>query len=94
MLSHARRRGLDRDLHMEVLRVINLGQHEGSNFTTHLGGLVEAPGEPSVVYLRKSRSTHVIILWNATQAQRDHKIIHARNFCVQPQAIMGSGIVE
>ena len=28
------------------------------------------------------------------QAQRDHKIIHARNFRVQPQAIMGSGIVE
>ena len=36
----------------------------------------------------------VIILWSATQAQRDHKIIHARNFRVQPQAIMGSGIVE
>ena len=36
----------------------------------------------------------MITLWNATQAQRDHKIIHARNFRVQPQAIMGSGIVE
>ena len=33
-------------------------------------------------------------LWFATQAQRDHKIIHARNFRVQPQAIMGSSIVE
>ena len=31
---------------------------------------------------------------DATQAQRDHKIIHARNFRVQPQAIMGSSIVE
>ena len=31
---------------------------------------------------------------SATQAQREHKIIHARNFRVQPQAIMGSGIVE
>ena len=30
----------------------------------------------------------------ATQAQRDHKIIHARNFRVKPQAIMGSSIVE
>ena len=59
-----------------------------------LGGLVEAPGVPSVVYFWKSRSTRVIILWNATQAQRNHKIIHARNFHVQPQAIMGSGIVE
>ena len=43
---------------------------------------------------RISQSTHVIILRSATQAQRDHKIIHARNFRVQPQAIMGSGIVE
>ena len=43
---------------------------------------------------RISRSTRVIILWNATQAQRDHKIIHAGNFRVQPQANMGSGIVE
>ena len=36
----------------------------------------------------------VILLWTATQAQRDHKIIHARNFRVQPHAIMGFGIVE
>ena len=43
---------------------------------------------------RISWSTHVIILWFATQAQRDHKIIHARNFRVQTQAIMGSGITE
>ena len=43
---------------------------------------------------RRSQGTRVIILWNATQAQRDHNIIHARNFCVQPHAIMGSGKVE
>ena len=36
----------------------------------------------------------VILVWTATQAQRDHEIIHARNFRVQPQAIMGSSIVE
>ncbi len=36
----------------------------------------------------------VIFLWTATQAQRDRKIIHNGNFRVQPQAIMGSGIVE
>ena len=36
----------------------------------------------------------MIILRFATQAQRDHKIIHAGDFGVQPQAIMGSGIVE
>ena len=42
----------------------------------------------------KSRGYRVILLWTATQAQRDHEIIHARNFRVQPQAIMGSSIVE
>ena len=36
----------------------------------------------------------MITLWNASQVQRDHKIIHARYFRVQPQAIMGSAIVE
>ena len=41
-----------------------------------------------------SQSTRVIILWFATQALRDHKIIQARNFRVQPHAIMGSGMVE
>ena len=45
-------------------------------------------------YFWISRSTPVIILWTATQTQRDHEIIHARNFCVQPQATIGSSIVE
>ena len=45
-------------------------------------------------YPRRSRGIHVIILWFATQAQWDHYVIHARNFRVQPQAIMGSGIVD
>ena len=35
-----------------------------------------------------------VCIRTATQAQRDHKIIHARNFRVQPQAIMGSSIAE
>ena len=35
-----------------------------------------------------------VFLWTATQAQRDHEIIHARNFRVQPHAIMGSSIVD
>ena len=52
-----------------------------------------APGEPSACP-RGSRSTRVITLWTATHAERDHKIIHARNFRVQPHAIMDSGIVE
>ena len=55
-----------------------------------LTGRLENP----VLAQGKSQSTSVITLWNATQAQRDHKIIHARNCRVQPQSIMGSGIVE
>ena len=47
-------------------------------------GWIEAPGEPSVA----------CFFWTATQAQRDHEIIHARNFRVQPQATMGSSIVD
>ena len=35
-----------------------------------------------------------VLFWTATQAQRDHEIIHTRNFRVQPQAIMGSSIVD
>ena len=35
-----------------------------------------------------------VCIRSATQAQRDHKIIHARNFRVQPQAIMSSSIVD
>ena len=58
-------------------------------------GWIEAPGVPSVAYIFwKSRSNRVIFLWTATQAQRDHKIIRARNFRVRPEAIMGSSIVD
>ena len=50
----------------------------------HTSGWIEAPGFQDLpVFLR-----------TATQAQRDHEIIQTRNFRVQPQAIMGSGIVE
>ena len=35
-----------------------------------------------------------VFFWTATQAERYHETIHTRNFRVQPQAIMGSGIVE
>ena len=57
-------------------------------------GWIEAPGEPSVaVFFWKSRGTRVIFLWTATEAQGT-EMIHARNFRVQPHAIMGSSIVE
>ena len=58
-------------------------------------GWIEAPGEPSVacIFLKIS-GYRVILLWTATQAQRDHKIIHGRNFRVQPHAIVGSSILD
>ena len=51
----------------------------------HTSGWIEAPD----VY-----QDLPVFFWTATQAQRDHEIIHTRNFRVQPQAIMGSGIVD
>ena len=51
----------------------------------YTSGWIEAPGYSSDC---------LFFFWTATQAQRDHEIIHARNFRVQPQAIMGSSIVE
>ena len=47
-------------------------------------GWIEAPGFQDLP----------VFFWTATQAQRDHEIIHARNFRVQPQDIMGSSIVK
>ena len=55
---------------------------------------IEAPGESSVACFFGNPGVPCDFLWTATQAQRDHKIIHARNFHVQPQAIMGSRIVD
>ena len=52
----------------------------------HTSGWIEVPGY--------SRIACCFSLWTATQAQRDHEIIHTRNFRVQPQAIMGSSIVD
>ena len=57
-------------------------------------GWIEAPGEPSVSCFFGNPGVPCDSPMDATQAQRDHKIIHARNFRVQPQAIMGSSIVE
>ena len=60
----------------------------------YTSGWIKAPGEPSVAFFLEIPGYRVILLWTATQAQRDHEIIHARNFRVQPQATMGSSIVE
>ena len=61
----------------------------------HTSGWIEAPGYSSDCLFRYLGIPAIAcFLWTATQAQRDHEIIHARNFRVQPQAIMGSSIVE
>ena len=94
LLCYASRRGLGECIHdrCEIVKLMVYLRWQ----LKHTSGWIEAPGEPSVVcfYFWKSWGTRVIFLWTATQAQRDHEIIHARNFCVQPQAIMGSGIVD
>ena len=51
----------------------------------HTSGWIEAPD----VY-----QDLPVFFWTATRAQRDHEIIHTRNFRVQPQATMGSSIVD
>ena len=79
---------------MTDVRLLFNGSTYGGNFNTHMGGLLVLGTWGIQCCPRISRSTRVIILRFTTQAQRDHKIIHARNFRVQPQAIMGSSIVE
>ena len=57
-------------------------------------GWIEAPGVTrTCLFFLEIPGYRVIFLWTATQAQRDHKIIHTSNLRVQPPAIMGSGIV-
>ena len=61
----------------------------------HTSGWIEAPGYSRIACLGTWVDQDCLFfLWTATQAQRDHEIIHTRNFHVQPQAIMGSSIVD
>ena len=90
---YTRRRGLGLSVSMTDVSLLINGSTKGGNFNTHLGGLLVGTWRIQCCP-RISRSACLIILRSATQAQRDHKIIHARNFRVQPHAIMASGIVE
>ena len=92
LLCYACRRGLGECIHDRCeycYLMVNLRWL----LNTHLGGLRHLGHQVLPLFL-EIPGYHVILLWTATQAQRDHKIIHARNFRVQPQAIMGSSIVE
>ena len=92
LLCYASRRGLGGCIHdrCEIVKLMVYLRWQ-LKFTS---GWIEAPGEPSVAYVLKISGYRVILLWTATQAQRDHEIIHTRNFCLQPQATMGSSIVD
>ena len=83
MPCYASRRGLGECIHY-ICEFVNLMVYLRWKLK-HTSGWIEAPGfyQDLPVFLR-----------TATQAQRDHEIIHARNFRVQPQAIMGSSIVD
>ena len=51
----------------------------------HTSGWIEAPGYSRIACLGTWVDQDCLFFfWTATQAQRDHKIIHARNFRVQP----------
>ena len=83
LLCYARRRGLGlSDIH-DRCEIVNIWL----NLRWQLkltSGWIEVPAYSRIACL----------FWTATQAQRDHKIVHARNFRVQPHAIMGSSIVD
>ena len=83
MPCYASRRGLGECIHdrCEIVKLMVYLRWQ----LKYTSGWIEAPGYSSDC---------LFFFWTATQAQRDHEIIHTRNFRVQPQAIMGSGIVD
>ena len=83
MLCYASRRGLDECIHdrCEIVKLMVYLRWQ----LKHTSGWIEVPGYSRIACFS---------LWTATQAQRDHEIFHTRNFRVQPQAIMGSSIVD
>ena len=83
MPCYASRRGLGECIHdrCEIVKLMVYLRWQ----LKYTSGWIEAPGYSSDC---------MFFFWTATQAQRDHEIIHARNFRVQPQAIMGSSIVD
>ena len=83
MPCYASRRGLGECIH-DRCEFVNLMVYLRWQLK-HTSGWIEAPGfyQDLPVFLR-----------TATQAQRDHEIIHAKNFRVQPHATMGSSIVD
>ena len=57
-------------------------------------GWIEAPGVPSVPVFLEILEYPCDLPMDRHPGSKGTEIIHARNFRVQPQAIMGSSIVE
>ena len=94
MLCYARRRGLGlSEIHDRCEFVKLMVQLKWQlNQTT---GWIEAPGEPSVVCIFLEIPGYLCDLPMVRHpGSKGTEMIHARNFRVQPQAIMGSSIVE
>ena len=60
----------------------------------YTSGWIEAPGEPSVACIFGNPGVPCDFPMDGHPGSKGTEMIHARNFCVQPQAIMGSSIVE
>ena len=61
----------------------------------YTSGWIEAPGEPSVVcFILEIPGYPCDLPMDRHPGSKGTEFIHARNFGVQPQAIMGSSVVE
>ena len=60
----------------------------------HTSGWIEAPGVPSVTCIFRNPGVSCDFPMDRHSGSKGTDIIHATNFRVQSQAIMGSSIVE
>ena len=80
---YARRRGLGFESIHDRCEIVNLMVYLRWQLKL-TSGWIEVPGYSRIACFSLDRHP----------GQRDHEIIHTRNFRVQPQAIMGSSIVD
>ena len=78
---------------MTDVRWLNNGLTYGGNLNTHLGGLRHLEYPVLRVFLEIPKYPCDLPM-DRHPGSKGTEMIHARNFRVQPQAIMGSSIVE
>ena len=78
---------------MTDVRLLINGLTKGGNLNTHLGGLRHLENPVLPVFLEIPWYL-CDLLMDRHPGSKGTEMIHARNFHVQPQAIMGSSIVE